>query len=1143
MATGPLGDPNNSANQRGIPEFQVAKAGGPPAAPDLSGVQNVVNDMASAFVKLSDTMASILERMEGVRSSAEGVGRTVKDVANQQDRMVGLLKQSASLNKEFTASLKNQKLSWGEIQQQAKRVLDFNKQLLAEGKLNIAQANSLKASIKGISNVFDAASKGAQTFGKNMKADTDAVKNFSKAMDDASRSSGQLVNNLGRVAQSRIERQVNQLSKAYRDAGNSNKLLNFMEDQYAKKAAARELQAARTAQSAETRAQHLERMKAVIPKVAQKYMGFDMPRKANGELDYAAAAKMKPQSAAMQEKVGALPYAKWAKAAAYNQGEGVMGGLDVGLRTYAMRAQARAATGGAEGAPGWFARQAIKGQEAAGAGGSVAGGMMEGGIGAGLGMAAMGYGVFKVLEKFIDTRAQVNQGVEKGMGAALYAPGVSGTSALKNVRENLSANLFNAFGQNLDRNLAIAQVMQEQGIDLTELSKGNVRGKALPSGGQPADTEGFLGGVFGEFQRNAMVAGRGAGLTDQQSVTRMTKMIHEMRQTFEATHDFLSNVNVQARAAGISTTKYLGIIDNLTDQFDKMNKSFAESVSLIQSLGAAGTNTAEEISDMSKALTGAGENKTIEQSAAGFAFMSPSQRKSLTASVQKSIDEADAKLTQAMGAANGGKGMTTGLNLNDPTDLMMLQSELAGSNMAPEQKKNIKEAAERKRAALMQMQGIAVPGTQGQEARAAFGINEFGAGAEVMQGIQTSNLVEGLKAANTNFEELLHNPSMDITAAVAATTPLGYKATDYQDALKAIVSLGTGLAPSRVAEVKGMAPGDKDKRLREFFKYGQKMKVFSKDEAYDEGKMMKTLDDNVAMSKIIAEEIATHPERNQDALHQEMKKGQEEDQKAQIKSVAMQTRTTADIYANAFEKFFTMLEKPISAILNLMSHAPKSATPEAKAAFNALTKNIEVAEQALGEKALAGDKAAQDTLSSIQAMEEKMRTDPDAVTADELADALKKVHDNSDKVVAEQTDKMSDVLSKLAPTKSAAQLAKEQPGLSQEAIESQYVRNVLSASGGGEQTSDDKIYLNQRLDQKIIDAYNRMAQDAGLKTRIEAGEGGTQYINITQNSTQQVALMNTHGLYPNLKANEQTSGASGGPISESALTGKGERAH
>src|SRR5208282_5186395 len=332
----------------------------------------------------------------------------------------------------------------------------------------------------------------------------------------------------------------------------------------------RELKAARQKQGHESRAQHLERMKAVIPQAAMKH--FNVPLKADGTPDW---SKAEPKSPAMREKLDALPYDKWAKQMAYKQGEGLLGRADVGIRSYAMRAQMRAAAGGA--APGFLEKQAMRGAATAGEGGSALGGLAEGGIGAGLGAAAIGYSIFKVIEKFIDTRAQVNQGVEKALGGALFTPDLTGTETMRNVRENLRANVFNAFGQNLDKNLAIANAMQQQGFDITELTRPGLRGKMLPGGGQADMGAGFVGGTFGEFQRNAMIAGRSAGLTDEQTVTRMSKLMREMRQTFESTHDFLLSINTQARAAGISTTAYLKIVDDLTSQFDSMNKSFNES--------------------------------------------------------------------------------------------------------------------------------------------------------------------------------------------------------------------------------------------------------------------------------------------------------------------------------------------------------------------------------------------------------------------------------------------------------------------------------------------------------------------------------------------------------------------------------------
>ena len=1123
MATEPLGDANKAANQGGGGE--QSKAGGP-ANFNASQVQDTINSLLAANMKVADSLNNIVARFEKAAEAAgrlagetDKVGDKVKDAVNNQDRMLSLFKQSANLQKELNTNLKNQKLTWVELQQQAKRILDHNKAMLESGKLNVAQANSLKAAMKGVGSVFDQATKGAQSFGNNVKVDATAIKEFGRNLDDAVRGMNNLASGMGKVAQSRLEKQVRELGKAYRDAGNSNKLLNFMQDQYDKKAAKRELEQARTARAGESKAAHAARMKETIPKAFQKY--FE-PRK-EGEI----------YSAKVQEK---LPYEKWAKKMAYNQGQGVLGGLDVGVRSMALRGQAQQAAGQE---PGWITKQAMKGAAAAGEGGSALGGLAEGGIGAGLGMAAMGYSVFKVLEKFIDTRAQVNQGVEKGLGAALFAPGVSGTDALRNVRENLRANVFNAYGQNLDRNLAIAQTMQEQGLDITELTKPGQGGRALPSGAQTDISGGFLGGTFGEFQRNAMVAGRGAGLTDTQTVVRMTKMIHEMRQTFEATHDFLENVNVQARAAGISTSKYLSIIDDLTSQFDKMNKSFNESVSIIQALGTSGANTAEDLTDMAKALTGAGENKTIEQNAAGFAFMSPSQRKAITASVQKSVNEAGADLDKALGKGTQHEVGTGGLDLNNPTDLMMLQNALP-KDMDATQKQNIMKAAERKRMGLGQL-SVAERVQKGDFAGAAIAMQALGEGAELKTGVQTSVLSKLLPGGS--FSSLLRNPFQDISTAIMGAKPLGYKETDIQDSLKAIVALSGSFTPERQAELQrtgvgALSEAEKQKRLRQYFEYGKKAGIFNPKEVYNEKETLDAMKDNVKATQIIAQEIAEHPEENQEALHQEIKKGNKDVQDAQVKSVAIQTRTTADIYANAFEYLFTMIEKPIAFIQHLIEkiwpgHNEVKAQADTVSEYKQAGKNIEVAIANLTEKANSGDKKAQTDLEKLIAIQKEMQNDPGNVSDQDLRNNLNLAYQNSDDTVAKATKSMTDTLEQISPTASVDELVDKFPKADDVTKQAQ----ALRALGGGEfQFSDagNRVQLGKTLDDEQLKAYNATAAKQGLGYGFN--EGGHTYVSVTMNTTEVQALMNSApSAFPSMKVNgEAVKAGTGGHAGRSA---------
>jgi hypothetical protein len=865
---------------------------------------------------------------------------------------------------------------------------------------------------------------------------------------------------------------------------------------------------------------------------AAEYLGVDLARTKGGKIDWETMKRRGPVSGEAAQAFKEMDYAAMAKEAAYRGGGGVLGRADAWLGERALRARIAAQTGGAEGAPGMMGKGLVGLQEMGG--GSVMGGAAEGGMGAIAALAgplAVVAAIKTAVEGFIDTAAKTNQAIEKGMGGALFTPGMTGGQALKTVRDNLTANIFNAYGQNLERNLAIAQAMQEQGLDITEVARDTIRGRTLAGGGAPDTGAGFLGGGFGEFQRNAMVAGRALGLTDVQTVTRMTKMLHEMRQTFESTHDFLEQVNTSARAAGISTTKYLSIIDELTAQFDKLNKSFNETVNLVNALGASGTVTAENLADMANALTGAGEQKTVTQSAAGFVFMSQEMKDHLKEVQQDIIDDAQSRLQDAI---KGTKLDVTGIDLRTPAGLLALQSRIAQMPNSL-QKQQIQSASDAARYALNQMNAVILPGITGGgrgAVQAAYGMETYGKGIAVQAALQQSLLSEGLKAAGQSMDFVLAHPDKIGEIAAAAAPTLGVKAPDFNRALEALVSVGAG----GTQYLKGMEPGrQRDRELKRFWDFGKRAKIFTGEwgtpQAMDT--LTKALDDSkisTVLDREFTKELARDPGLVLNALTEKQRKADEAAQDQQVKDIAIQTRTTADIYANAFEKFFTLLYDAVFNIYKLLQKLPGlGGGPPVAAGTQATIEDyrrrgmIDVAAKELRDRSAGGDEAAQHALARMDAYTLKKEH-----TEEEALEYQRNIEAYSAAAAA------ATVSSKMTPEDWAT--LKQEPSISDQALQDAAIRSV-SANYGGGTFAKDKFWLGKNLDDIQRAALNEQLAQAGMGTvqDITDSAGTHQYINITMTSTQIEAFMNRFGA-DNLinKSNELAAGASSYPTTISS---------
>ena len=572
----------------------------------------------------------------------------------------------------------------------------------------------------------------------------------------------------------------------------------------------------------------------------------------------------------------------------------------------------------------------MKAMAAGGEGGGIIGGMGEMALASAAPEVAVvlaaGDKVMKAITGAWDRMAEQNQQIEKAMGSGLFTPGKTGGEALNTVRQNLGANAFGAFGQNLTRNLAIAQAMREQGLDITELSTGApgaLRNRRLAGGGRPDIGSGMVGGVFGEFQRNVMTAGRAAGLDTPETVARMTKLIHEMRQTFDASHDFLENVNTQARLAGISTASYLKIVDELTDQFDKMNKSFNETVSIVQVLGATGATTADDLKTMADAVTGAGEQKTVEQTAFAFQNMTPEARDAWVAAEQNASKIATGNARKAfIQEGNMSEAEANKLDLTSPGGIMHAQNLLMGmkSRVNPNAIQNIQKTLDEAEAHSLQL-NAAQQVQQGNAVGAAIGLQATGTGAIAKTAQQQSLMQTIMSTTGLSIGQLRAHPEQLLTnlAAVEMTKALGMKPEDLMALVKAAGTFNTGMI---VQGAKNLPEGMKQQEYRKFFMIGKKTFDQMGIKEGETAKIQKAIDENSTLAAEIAQgmEDQMTPTDFIMGLTTSLDKT---NQDKQVKDVAMQTRMSADYYANAFEWLFNMLLQPlleIASILDGMTH-------------------------------------------------------------------------------------------------------------------------------------------------------------------------------------------------------------------------------
>src|SRR6201998_188675 len=237
-----------------------------------------------------------------------------------------------------------------------------------------------------------------------------------------------------------------------------------------------------------------------------------------------------------------------------------------------------------------------------------AAGAIEGALGAAAPVAAIAAPIAIIgtlAKKMFDATVERNKDVYGKLGGAGILSGTnSGEMAFDNVKSNLTPGfgkglLYNALGSTYENNLKMAAAVSNSGVSMAELSRGG---------------NGLDKNFIGKVGNTALVGGRLAGMDETQATDQIMKLLQKYHMSLESTDQFFFQLNKDTKAAGITTTKYIQIIDSITDSFDHMARSIDDVTGVMRILGSTGTQTSEMVADALKALSG-GPDKSIEQKA------------------------------------------------------------------------------------------------------------------------------------------------------------------------------------------------------------------------------------------------------------------------------------------------------------------------------------------------------------------------------------------------------------------------------------------------------------------------------------------------------------------------------------------------
>jgi hypothetical protein len=163
---------------------------------------------------------------------------------------------------------------------------------------------------------------------------------------------------------------------------------------------------------------------------------------------------------------------------------------------------------------------------------------------------------------------------------------------------------LNELGITFERNMGIAGALAGGGYGIKGMLEGPDYANQRPiTTGIQGLTSGFAGGGFGQVQRTVTGVGRVLGMSDAEGVEEVLKMLEQYSQTLDSTEKFLVQIDKDTDAAGISTTKYLKIIDDVSSHFNSMNKEITQTLGIMRELGRSGAVSSEVLKDMMDFLT------------------------------------------------------------------------------------------------------------------------------------------------------------------------------------------------------------------------------------------------------------------------------------------------------------------------------------------------------------------------------------------------------------------------------------------------------------------------------------------------------------------------------------------------------------
>jgi hypothetical protein len=934
----------------GTPPGAPPGGGAPPNPPIDPNSINALHDMVAKFadivVELKDAMKDGSGQAGRLSRDLDTVGLRYTAIADSAGDIKDILGELFAENKKLTTGIFSAK-SVGKTKETLEKVLDAHKKIAARVGMTTQQQTILNQAVRKTSHTL----KEIDDYIASMVKGTTKLEDvMSSAFDDTMllsmnkhlREGSSLVDKLTESFKTFHSGPVTKTSQTINQLlGRSGRLEKFT----------------RIGQVAHDTRQAVKSGRSLNKDMFQAHLKshgglLDLPFDATGNIDLAA---LKASAAGRRGKGGTG--AKYSEAIKAMSGVGgPMGMVDRFIGNRILRNAVERGEGG----------MGLKLMNLGG--GSLtrgAGSLMEGGVGEFMGAAgkmAIPLAAIGAVKDIFDKVAKMNADVEKGLGGAgIFSGTGGGFNTFQNVKDNLNAQGSDKFYSGLnvtyERQLNVAKAMAESGVGLADLAN---------KGG---------GSTVRGIAHTAFVGARLAGLDEMEGTKEIMKLLQQYHMTIQGTDTFFDKLNKDTRAAGITTSKYLQIIDEVTGGFNHMARSIDDITGTLRILGHTGTQTAEMVKDSMTSMLGP-EGRGLEQ------------RSYLTASL---LDDSDARESfiggqKATALSSGQKALEAltlmGLDTSGMTAEMLATPEGVMHAKALLAQSNTGDATQRQTAGATLQQALhdSMRLSNATENLRSGNITGFAAGQDILGGAspaerfmlqnramaklaQTVYGENGWRNAMKNPGSLMKDP---LFLSKMASEGLGSKPEDLLNNITTYQNMASSLVGS-AAHGKG-SHGSYVKLAG----LAKEMGIATTgDTAEEQIQGLKNNSEALAkLSEGMAENInIMNQVYNDSDLRNALDPGAE-DKKAQedkARGVAIATRQTADIFAAAFTNLFVSISTGVTYIGEILENWAGKTWGKDGAQFRRITD-----EERTAEKNRFSDPSYMNTIQFLTQMQDKL---------------------------------------------------------------------------------------------------------------------------------------------------------------------------